>query len=167
MRRIQLALFQAAAVLLLPGVKYVMITINQGLTQYKYIRAQFHLSKHALPGCPTAFSRTMRRLLLGRCKCTSERTVSLLNVRLSISFSVTSPMVRQWEAHLWGQLPSPGSPLWSTAAMELLCSAQSHGAASEASDKLQSHKLHRALMRYWAVYGGLQPTSKHRQLSAR
>lgn len=48
MRRIQLALFQAGAVLLLPGVKYVMITINQGLTQYKYIRAQLKHSSICL-----------------------------------------------------------------------------------------------------------------------
>lgn len=131
------------------------------------LQIQLHKSKHTLPGCPTAFNRTMSCLLFGQCKWTSESTVSLLNVGLSIS-SVTSSMMYWWEAHL--QYPKSPMKWWhkviqySSVIRHQVSFAEQHNlmtVSEKTSGKMWSCKLHHAPIRQQVGHQDIQPKTKH------
>lgn len=121
---------------------------------------------HPLPGCPTAFSRTMRCLLLGQCKWTSDSTVSLLNVGLSISSSAGSTPGCWWEEHLQCSQPlmqccHKGIPFSSIYRHPgKFCSPREP--QDMVSEKVWSCEPHHAPRQ--VTHQDIQPKSKHRQL---
>lgn len=109
----------------------------------------------------------MRCLLLGQCKWTSDSTVSLLNVGLSISFSAKSPMGCWGEEHLqcssspYAVLPQRDSTLLHLQVPSKFCSPRE--SLDNVSVKVRSCKLHHA-PRQQVTHQDIQPKTKHRQL---